>query len=154
MEVVLRKCKVGRLRERYVDGEWKEVDSDDRYALIDPDTNRHNGDLKVAYASDTLLVFRTGPEHSHDDLRQALESAGINTERFFEIEVPTNGGYAPAFKTTPSMEFAFDSYYGKLELAVERDMDIRGDDKGCSAYLSPNDDSDVDGEATATAEAT
>jgi len=143
-EVSFRKCRVGPVQKRYVDGQWVTVESDDQYGLIDPDTNRHSGDFKVGYASDTVLVFKARADQSHDDLKAVLETAGINLDHFSEIEVPApEGEVAPALKSLPRSASMFDSYRKQLENAVERETDIRGGKNGCSAYLPVENDTET-----------
>lgn len=139
--VTLRKCKVGPLTARYQYGRFVCVKSnqtsDDptRYAICGLD-NSHNGDCKVAYASDPVLVFIGDVGTTHSELKQVLKTNGLWKETFVPIEVPHGTDkWKVGFKSSTADSSLFPHCQTLMEQSVSREMDYRGGENGCSAFL-------------------
>jgi len=130
--VSLRKCKVGPITARYQHGEYVDVEtnqtSDDptRYVQCGLD-NSHSKDYKVAYASDSVLVFTGEPGTTHDTLQSVLEKHGLWKESFVPIEVPHGTDkWNVGFKSSTADSRLLSHCQTIMQESVSRDMDYRG----------------------------
>lgn len=139
--VTVEKAKVGPITERYTDGEYREIDCENRdgvrrYAVARRG-NKFNGDYKVAYASDPVIVVQANTETvTHDELQAALEDHDLWRDEYEPIEVPSGkNGWKAGFKSLPQSADMISSDLDQMEQAVEREHDFLGGDGGGTAYL-------------------
>lgn len=124
MEVIVRKCKVGPLTERYMNGSYesveREVDGVKRVAILGLD-NSHNKDFKVTGASDEMLAAIGEVGCSHDELREALEEVGVwGLANWTPIEVPYGDDeWKAGFKSLPRDARQLENAQGRIRERVE-----------------------------------
>lgn len=149
IQTSVEKAKVGPLTGRYsleangfVDVDPQPDDEPDRYVVCGLD-NSHNGDYKVAYASDPVLVFTAAVGDTHDDLKRAILAAkgtdatnnGELPQGLTPIQVAHSDGYKPGYKSLPRDANMVDLWMSRFEHAVEREHDILQGESGATAYI-------------------
>lgn len=85
----------------------------------------HNGDYKVKYASDPLLVVHAKQHHDHQQIKEQLENLSLWLPGFNPIGLPRqdqarNYTYAPGFKSLPKSHSQIDRFISTIEDASTR----------------------------------
>jgi len=142
VEVSISKAKVGPLTKRYHHGEFREIEQPDdgpkRVAICGID-NSHNGDYKVAYASDPMLVVESATVDSHDVLKEVLERHGLWKDEYQPIHIPHGSNeWKVGFKSLPRSANEFDLMNERVKKAVERDLDVMCSENSVTGYLPTN----------------
>lgn len=119
------KCRFGPLVKRYHRGEWHTVDN--------PQSNKgvvagldcsHNGDYKVGYVSDPLLVIHGSRETTHEEIREKLEGLGLWNDHLIPVYLPRKGengkrAWSEAYKTLPRESGRLDHYKNVIKQEVD-----------------------------------
>lgn len=140
IHVAVAKRKVGPLTARYHNGAFRDVETENdgvrRVALCGLD-NSHNGDYKVAYASDPLLVVHAQqPGHTHDELKTKLKNTGLWLEEMEPIEIPTHPDrWLAGFKTLPRSKNRLGLFKSRLEKVKVKDSPLLERDNSVTAWV-------------------
>lgn len=131
--IAVTKCKVGPITERYQHGEFQSVETEKdgvkRVAICGLD-NSHNGDYKVAYASDPVLVVHAEqPGFTHEQLRAKLEEKGLWVSTFQPIEKPKgNDQWLAGFQSSTESATRLSRFKQQIkQVHVEDTMPRTGD---------------------------
>lgn len=137
--IAVVKCKVGPLQARYFNGEFRDVerekDGKKRVVVCGLD-NSHNGDYKVAYASDPLIVVHAEePGYTHEQLREKLQDTGLWLNEFQPVEIPTHPNeWLAGFQSLPRSANRLGLFETQIE-KIKADYPMRQGDNHVVAVI-------------------